>query len=179
MPSSVQINGECCFSYFFKSYRYFFLSARNSISIIFPLPLVMPPVGNTANTVEGKKVMRVGLLTISDRVRCTVHLHASFLSYDPPLFSDSSSNPTIYMGPVTNVLSFSVATVCLFQASMGIYTDESGPEMKKMLESLSNSSKWPLEPLVVCSAVVPDDSGTALALVVFSSICLYPHPSFT
>lgn len=44
---------------------------------------------------------------------------------------------------------------------MGIYSDESGPEMKKMLESLSNSSKWPLEPLVVCSAVVPDDSGTA------------------
>ena len=116
MPSPVQINGECCcypvlvivldkFSYCFKSYRYFFLSARHSISIIIPFSLVMAPVGNTANTVEGKKVMRVGLLTISDRVRCTVHLHASFLSH-PPLFSDSSPNSTIYLGPVNTVLSF-------------------------------------------------------------------------
>ena len=31
--------------------------------------------------------------------------------------------------------------------------------MMKMLGSLSTSAKWPLKPVVVCSAVVPDDSG--------------------
>jgi hypothetical protein len=50
------------------------------------------------------------------------------------------------------------------QASQGIYADDSGPEMKKMLLALSSSSKWPLDPIVECTAVVPDDPGSSLSL---------------
>ena len=45
------------------------------------------------------------------------------------------------------------------KASQGVYADESGPEMRKMLLALSVSSNWPLETIVEQSAVVPDDPG--------------------
>jgi hypothetical protein len=40
-----------------------------------------------------------------------------------------------------------------------VYADDSGPEMRRMLLALSVSAKWPLDPIVECSAIVPDDKG--------------------
>ena len=44
-------------------------------------PLIAVPIGDAANVVEGKKVMRVGLLTISDRVRYTVLSFSMMFSF--------------------------------------------------------------------------------------------------
>ena len=38
-----------------------------------------------------------------------------------------------------------------------MYSDDSGPEMMRMLTLLTTSANWPLEPVVVESCIVPDD----------------------
>ena len=49
-----------------------------------------------------------------------------------------------------------------FKASKGIYPDESGPEMARLLQLMSTdnlNSPWPLATEIVCTAIVPDDIG--------------------
>ena len=60
------------------------------------------------------------------------------------------------------------------RASQGIYADESGPEMEKMLVALSSGTAaplaapamgWPLQPVVECRGVVPDEPEVIAATV--------------
>ncbi len=45
------------------------------------------------------------------------------------------------------------------QASGGVYPDESGPEMARLLAEMSADSQWPLTITVTHTAVVPDEPG--------------------
>ena len=46
------------------------------------------------------------------------------------------------------------------QASKGIYPDESGPCMARLLQSMSDDAEWPLTVRVDATAIVPDEPGT-------------------
>jgi molybdopterin biosynthesis enzyme MoaB len=105
-----------------------------------------PVPASSATQQKAPYKMRVGLLTISDRVRSQNRL--PLFCYDSP---------------------FIRTTLPLKQASQGVYTDDSGPEMKKMLLAIASgpdttakvpSIGWPLEPVIVHTAVVPDEPGT-------------------
>ena len=60
-----------------------------------------------------------------------------------------------------------IHTLCrtTLQASAGIYGDESGPEMWRMLETLSTASQWPLSPVKIVTQIVPDDKGNSNSYV--------------
>lgn len=60
-----------------------------------------------------------------------------------------------------------IHTLCRtkLQASAGIYGDESGPEMWRMLETLSTASQWPLSPVKFVTQIVPDDKGNSNSYV--------------
>ena len=45
------------------------------------------------------------------------------------------------------------------QAFNGVYEDKSGPEMAKLLQSMSDDSAWPLNLIIKNTAVVPDEPG--------------------
>ena len=62
------------------------------------------------------------------------------------------------------------------KASQGVYADESGPEMQKMLLALSISSNWPLVVQVQHSAVVPDDAGQSTTHMLITSLLSADKP---
>ena len=45
------------------------------------------------------------------------------------------------------------------QAHQGVYADESGPEMARLLSSMSEDASWPLTVRIAHTAIVPDDNG--------------------
>ena len=50
----------------------------------------------------------------------------------------------------------------MIKASAGIYADESGPEMARLVSTMPHmtpASPWPCSVEVVVTAVVPDDAG--------------------
>jgi gephyrin len=60
------------------------------------------------------------------------------------------------------------------RASQGVYADDSGPEMQKMLLAIASGATgplaapamgWPLEPVIQCTAIVPDDPAAIEAVV--------------
>lgn len=55
---------------------------------------------------------------------------------------------------VTVAVSFYAA-----QAFNGVYEDKSGPEMAKLLTSMSDDHTWPLNLIIKHTAVVPDEPG--------------------
>lgn len=48
------------------------------------------------------------------------------------------------------------------QASQGTYSDQSGPEMARLLAVMSDDAEWPLTVDIACTAVVPDETGGAV-----------------
>lgn len=46
-----------------------------------------------------------------------------------------------------------------FQAFAGVYEDQSGPEMAKLLSQMSAKPDWPLEVVITQTAIVPDEKG--------------------
>jgi hypothetical protein len=65
------------------------------------------------------------------------------------------------------------------QASQGVYGDDSGPEMKKMLLAIASepdstskapSLGWSLEPVIDHMAIVPDEPGR------LTLVCTQSHP---
>jgi hypothetical protein len=65
------------------------------------------------------------------------------------------------------------------RASQGVYADESGPEMARLLGVMSADADWPLTINVVSSAIVPDDAGGTRSCIIgllFNSVYSC-HPS--
>jgi hypothetical protein len=46
-----------------------------------------------------------------------------------------------------------------WQASQGVYEDNSGPEMSKLLQKMSDDESWPLTVEISCAGIVPDEKG--------------------
>lgn len=46
-----------------------------------------------------------------------------------------------------------------FQASQGVYEDNSGPEMRLLLQKMSDDEGWPLTVVVAQTGIIPDDKG--------------------
>ena len=60
------------------------------------------------------------------------------------------------------------------RASQGVYADESGPEMQKMLLTIANATDspfsapkmgWPLQPVIQCTAIVPDSPAAITKII--------------
>lgn len=51
------------------------------------------------------------------------------------------------------------------RAHQGVYRDESGPEMEKLLKDMSDDPAWPVSIRVACTAVVPDERADITAMV--------------
>jgi hypothetical protein len=45
------------------------------------------------------------------------------------------------------------------QASQGVYEDNSGPEMSKLLSQMSDDEAWPLTVVITQTGVIPDEKG--------------------
>ena len=60
------------------------------------------------------------------------------------------------------------------RASQGVYADDSGPEMQKMLLTIANATDspfsapsmgWPLQPVIQCTAIVPDSPAAITKII--------------
>lgn len=61
----------------------------------------------------------------------------------------------------------------LWQAHQGVYADESGPEMARLLTAMSEDESWPLTVRIVHTAIVPDERGVRWIALPCSLIYLY------
>ena len=66
----------------------------------------------------------------------------------------------IYKCDIYVIYVYVIYYICVcWQASAGVYSDESGPQMVKLMRAMSADPAWPLECVEVATALVADDPG--------------------